>query len=99
LNEDALMVGWAAGGWNDAPSDSKFNYLLEMPLRVDLVKAVKPLLNGLAVGSTYQLQVSSGLNTWTNHGAPFQATNSTVVYPQYWDVENWSPLFFRVQQQ
>lgn len=64
---------------------------------VNLIKAVKPSFSFLSVGSDYQLQVSSDLNTWTNQGSAFTATNSSMVYPQYWDVDNWSQLFFRLQ--
>ncbi len=67
--------------------------------RVDLVKAVKPSFSNLAAGTNYQLQVSAGLNIWTNHGTPFTATNTSMVYPQYWDVDNWGSLFFRLLAQ
>ncbi len=62
-----------------------------------LVKAVKPALSDLLIGTNYQLQVSSDLTNWTNQGAPFTATAPTMIYPQYWDVDNWLQLFFRVQ--
>jgi hypothetical protein len=65
--------------------------------QVQLLKAVKPMFTGLAIGTNYQLQVSSDLSTWTNQGSPFTATCSTMTYPQYWDVDNWGQLFFRVQ--
>lgn len=64
--------------------------------RINLIKAVKPAFSELAVGANYQLQLSSGLNTWTNHGSVFTATNASMIYPQYWDVENWGNLFFRL---
>jgi len=49
----------------------------------------------LAIGAKYQMQVSSDLTTWTNSGAVFTATNSTVTnfYPV-----NWNQLFFRLQR-
>lgn len=72
-------------------------YLLESGPHVDLIKAVKPALSGLFLGTNYQLQLSGDLLTWTNHGAPFAATNGSMVYPQYWDVDNWGKLFFRLQ--
>ncbi len=62
-----------------------------------LLKAVKPSLSDLLIGINYQLQVSSDLTNWTNEGAPFTATAPTMIYPQYWDVDNWRQLFFRVQ--
>jgi hypothetical protein len=72
-------------------------YAYERGPIVNLIKAVKPSFSGLSLGTNYQLQVSGDLNSWTNHGAPFAATNSSMVYPLYWDVENWNKLFFRVQ--
>jgi hypothetical protein len=64
---------------------------------ITLLRAVKPSLSGLSLGTNYQLQVSGDLRTWTNQGSPFTATNTSMVYPQYWDVDNWAMLFFRVQ--
>jgi hypothetical protein len=72
-------------------------YVYESGPRVDLIRAVKPSFTYLALGTNYQLQVSSDLNTWTNEGSPFTATNTSMVYPQYWDVDNWNSLFFRLQ--
>lgn len=66
------------------------------PPVVSLIKAVKPAFSFLVVGTNYQLQVSTDLVTWTNQGAPFPATSSNMVYSQYFDVDNWSQLFFRV---
>ena len=64
---------------------------------LSLVKAVKPAFSSLLPGANYQLQISADMNTWTNHGAPFTAISSTMAYPQYWDVDNWQALFFRLQ--
>lgn len=64
---------------------------------VSLVKAVKPSFSNLTLTTNYQLQVSGDLNTWTNQGSAFTATNTSMVYPQYWDVDNWNSLFFRLQ--
>jgi hypothetical protein len=72
-------------------------YAIESGPRVDLIKAVKPSFAYLSLGTNYQLQVSGDMSTWTNQGAAFTATNSSMVYPQYWDVDNWSKLFFRLQ--
>lgn len=66
-------------------------------LQTGLLKAVKPSFSDLLIGTNYQLQVSSDLNNWTNQGTAFIATAPTMVYPQYWDVQNWQQLFFRVQ--
>jgi len=67
------------------------------PPSLTLVKAVKPSFSNLTLGTNYQLQVSTDLNSWTNQGAAFTATNSSMVYPQYFDVDNWNQLFFRLQ--
>jgi len=65
--------------------------------QVSLTKAVKPNFSNLTLTQQYQLQVSSNMTTWTNQGSPFPATNTSMVYPQYWDVNNWGELFFRLQ--
>jgi hypothetical protein len=94
-------VGWANAWWNDTGPGNyeigQFPYILEIGPRVDLIKAVKPSFSYLALGTNYQLQVSGDLNAWTNQGSPFTATNSSMVYPQYFDVDNWNSLFFRLQ--
>jgi Concanavalin A-like lectin/glucanases superfamily len=64
---------------------------------LSLIKAVKPAFSLLSVGTNYQLQVSADLVSWTNHGSPFTATNSNMTLPEYWDVGNWTGLYFRLQ--
>jgi hypothetical protein len=64
---------------------------------VYLLKAVKPSFSGLWPGNKYQLQLSGDMNTWTNHGSTFTATNDTMIYPQCWEVGNWGELFFRLE--
>jgi hypothetical protein len=66
-------------------------------LQIGLIKAVRPSFSGLVFGVDYQLETSEDSNTWTSQGAPFTATNVTMTYPQYFDVENFNQLFFRVQ--
>ncbi len=73
------------------------NFEKESGLRVGLLKAVKPAFSGLLVGTKYQLQVSSDFAAWMNQGTPFTATTNRMVYPQYWDVENWNELYFQLQ--
>jgi hypothetical protein len=51
---------------------------------------------GLSVGSNYQLQISSDLAGWTNFGAPFTATNAYWRLTNYWDVDRWNQLNFRL---
>jgi hypothetical protein len=72
-------------------------YAIESGPRVDLIKAVKPSFSNLTLTENYQLQVSGDMKTWTNQGSTFTATNTSMVYPQYWDVDNWNSLFFRLQ--
>lgn len=75
-------------------------YSYEAEPRIALMKAMKavmPSFSNLCLGTNYQLQVSGDLNTWTNQGSAFTATNSSMVYPDHWDVDNWSKLFFRLR--
>jgi hypothetical protein len=62
-----------------------------------LLQAVVPAFSDMAVGSNYQLQASSDLAIWTNQGAAFLATNSTMIFTQYYNVLNGSQLYFRLQ--
>jgi hypothetical protein len=66
-------------------------------LVIGLIKSVRPSFSNLNVGVNYQLQVSTDLNTWTNQGSVFSATNSSMVFPQYFDVADRNNLFFRLQ--
>ncbi len=72
-------------------------YVYESGPQVNLIKAVKPTFSGLTISTNYQLQISGDLSTWTNTGSAFTATNTSMVYPQYFDVDNWGKLFFRLQ--
>jgi hypothetical protein len=73
-------------------------YVYESQLAiVSLIKAVKPSFSDLILTTNYQLQVSTDMINWTNQGTPFTATNTSMVYPQYFDVGNWNSLFFRLQ--
>ncbi len=106
-----LTIGWAEGEgyfngrlddiriYSRAFSSAEVQQLfaIEAPPQVDLIKAVKPSFSLLSLGTNYQLQVSADMNIWTNQGSPFTATNPTMSYPQYWDVDNWNQLFFRLQ--
>jgi hypothetical protein len=65
--------------------------------QIGLMKAVKPAFSDLLPGTNYQLQVSLDLKTWTNQGSAFTATNVSMVYPQYFETENWNQHFFRLQ--
>jgi hypothetical protein len=70
---------------------------LQLQPNTGMVNAVTPVFSNLAVGTNYQLQVSFNLNTWTNQGAAFTATNSSMVYAQSFAVTNCNQLFFRLQ--
>lgn len=85
--------------YNRALSDFEVQqlYVFESGPRIDLIKAVKPTFFNLTLTTNYQLQVSTDLTIWTNSGAAFMATNSNMVYPQYFDLENWNQLFFRLE--
>ena len=73
-------------------------YAIESTPSVGLAYAVKPTFSNLAIGTNYQLQVSTSLTgTFTNFGSPFTATTNYMVYPQYFDVAGWGQLFFRVK--
>lgn len=78
-------------------SDVQQLYAYESGPWVNLIKAVKPSFSNLTLTTNYQLQVSGDLNNWTNQGSTFTASNTTMIYPQYWDVDNWGKLFFRLQ--
>lgn len=78
-------------------SDVQQLYLIEAPPILSVKKAVYLDTPNLKVGTNYQVQVSSDLNTWTNFGTPFTATNSSWRSTNYWDVDNWNSLFFRLQ--
>ena len=71
-------------------------YTIEAGL-LNIHKAVYLDTGRLTIGWNYQLQVSSDLSNWTNQGAPFTATDSYWRSTNYWDVENWDQLFFRLQ--
>jgi hypothetical protein len=89
-----IVITDAGIGYTNAPSIYIYSPL---GLQIGLIKAVKPSFSDLFVGTNYQLQVSSDLNNWTNQGTVFMATNPAQIYPQYWDVNNWNQLFFRLQ--
>jgi hypothetical protein len=72
-------------------------YFLSFGPTASLIRAVKPSFSGLSVGARYQLELSPDLKLWTKEGAPFVATHEAMTYPQYWDVETWGSMHFRLQ--
>ncbi len=55
-----------------------------------------PSFNYLLLGTNYQLQVSTDLNTWSNTGPVFTATNVSAAYAQPFNVADLNHLFFRL---
>jgi uncharacterized repeat protein (TIGR03803 family) len=90
------LYGTANGGGSSGYGPVFSLSLTSSPI-LTLLKAVKPSFSNLTLSTNYQLQISSDMKTWTNQGSPFTATNTSMVYPQYWDVDNWNKLFFRLQ--
>ena len=77
-------------------------YALESALPFVMIHKVDEAVGlsfaNLIVGANYQVRVSTNLNhSFTNHGAPFPATNSLMPYASSWNVDEWNSLFFRVQ--
>jgi hypothetical protein len=59
--------------------------------------AVLPTFSNLTTGINYQLQISPTLTgNFTNYGSPFIATNSSMVYAQYFAVSHGGQSYFRV---
>ena len=52
-------------------------------------------MSTLPQGST--LQASDDLVPWYDQAPPFTATSAQMDYPQYYDVDFWNQLFFRLQ--
>jgi hypothetical protein len=75
-------------------------YYYESKKNVQFVKSYTLDFDGLAIGTNYQLQVSTNLTSWTNWGSSFTATNEkyTNVIPHQ-RVDDWSKLFFRLTPQ
>jgi hypothetical protein len=89
-----ITITDAGAGYTSTPT---INFNSPIAIQVGLQKAVRPSFRNLSPGFSYQLQVSRDLNTWTNQGSPFTATSPTMIFSQYWDVDNWNQLFFRLQ--
>jgi hypothetical protein len=86
---DGVITGSAAWSTNTPVS----------PPIISISKAVYLNFSNLAVGTNYQVQVSTNLGgTWSNYGVPFTATNLTMTYSNYWNVSDWNQLYFRLSQ-
>jgi len=64
--------------------------------KLDLGKAVYVKFSNLNIGYSYQLQTSTNMTNWTDSGAPFAATMTNMT-SQYWNVDDWNQLFFRLR--
>jgi len=69
------------------------------PTRLQIQRAVYLTHGNLLLGTNYQLQVAASLGAWTNWGPPFTATSTVWRTTNYWDVDQWNSLNFRLQQQ
>ena len=93
-------TGWTTPTWNGYPARP---YVYTPPAQFPTLSlmrglgTVTPSFTSLQLGTNYQLQVSTDLSTWTNTGAAFIATSASELYPQPFDVSDWSQLFFRLR--
>lgn len=89
--------------YNRALSDAEVQQLYQIespavvPPHIDIKKAVYLTFTDLTPGLSYQLQVSSDLNNWTNFGSLFFTTTNSMTFTNYWNVDDWNQLFFRLQ--
>lgn len=75
-----------------------YEYAVQFEPTISLLK-VQPSFSNLIPGTNYQLQVSTNLSgIFTNYGSAFIATNFNMTYPQYFNVDDWNQLFFRLQE-
>lgn len=65
---------------------------------VNILKAVYLSFSNLTVGTNYQIQVSTNLygGSWNNFGTPFTATSPSMSYSNYWNVNDWNQMYFRL---
>jgi hypothetical protein len=80
-----------------SPAEVQQLHQIESEPSITVTKAVRPNFSNLIIGAKYQLEISSDSKTWSSYGAPFTATNASMVYPQYWDVNTWDELIFQLQ--
>jgi hypothetical protein len=89
-----ITITDAGSGYTSPPAVYIYSPL---GVQIGILQAVIPTFSSLSIGSNYQLQASLDLSTWTNEGSVFTATNSTMIYPQYFNVAGWNQLYFRLQ--
>jgi hypothetical protein len=72
----------------------------ESKKNVQFVKMYSLDFDGLAIGTNYQLQVSTNLLSWTNWGTPFTATTESYTNAvPIQRVDDWGKIFFRLNAQ
>ena len=89
-----ISITDAGNGYTSTPTVYIYSPL---GVQIGILQAVIPIFSSLSVGSNYQLQASTDLNSWTNQGPSFTATNPSMIYPQYFDVTNWNQFYYRLQ--
>jgi len=91
--------GWSTPTWNGYAAQP-YNYAPpgQLPLLMLSLGAgtVTPSFSHLLIGTNYQLQISSDLNTWSDCGLVFAATNASEAYFQPLNATNWNRHFFRL---
>ena len=63
---------------------------------VETIRIVKPVFSNLTLSASCQLQISSDLINWTNEGAAFVPTNTSMTLAQSFDMASRGQLFFRL---
>jgi len=92
---DRKLKAWISN-LDKIDSEAEKTTFAELLKRFQLTR--KPTFSNLAIGTNYVLQTSTNLAVgFTDYGSAFTATNNSMVYPQYFDVANWSQMFFRVR--
>ena len=86
--EDKLPVGTILK-WRNQKGDGTF--FPEDSTR-DMIRPLKSYGGGDAA-----FRCPGSLNSWTNFGSSFTATNSSWRTTNYWDIDNFGQLFFRLQ--
>jgi hypothetical protein len=63
---------------------------------VETIRIVKPVFSNLTLSASCRLQISSDLINWTNEGAAFVPTNTSMTLAQSFDMASRGQLFFRL---
>jgi len=90
----ASAGGWTTPTWNGYPALPYSQPVLGVNYGQNLVT---PSFGGLAPGTSYQLQVSTNLTSWTNSGPAFSATNTSELFAAPFNPANGKLLFFRLK--